>query len=176
MDPGINLYDCLKKIFELLLRANPRTTILPLYVDEGRVMINPISMVAGYPTDVLGLGSYAQISNPYTLTKMVGKDTEGNMKTQCRTHVFMRILTHLLFLHVVGLIQPNLNQINVNIKEKKMPYLDTKTQYTIVGTTNDWCLSALKVILTKELTQHILGNRMEVTWLQKTKTRNSLPL
>jgi hypothetical protein len=67
----------------------------------------------------------------------------------------MRILTNLLFSHVVGLIQPNLNQINVNVKEKEMPYLDTKTQYAIVGTTNNWCSSAPQVILTKELTQHI---------------------
>jgi hypothetical protein len=155
MDPGINMYDCLKKVFELLLRADPQTTILPLYADKGRVMINPISTVAEYPTDVLGLGNYAQISTSYTLTKMVGKDAKENLKTQCPTYVFMRILTHLLFSHVVGLIQPNLNQINVNVKEKEMPYLDTKTQYTIVGATNGWCLSALQVILTKELTQHI---------------------
>ncbi len=90
-------------------------------------MINPILTVSGYPTDVLGLGNYVQISNPYTLSKMVGKDAEGNLKTQRPTYVFMRISTNLLFSHVVGLIQPNLNQINVNVKEKEMPYLDTKT-------------------------------------------------
>jgi hypothetical protein len=38
--------------------------------------------VSGYPTDVVGLGNYVQISNPYTLSKMVGKDAEGNQKTQ----------------------------------------------------------------------------------------------
>ncbi len=30
VEPGINVYDCLKKVFDLLLRTNPRTTILPL--------------------------------------------------------------------------------------------------------------------------------------------------
>jgi hypothetical protein len=155
VDPGFNVYDCLKNVFELLLRADPRTTILPLYADEAGVTINPISMVSGYPTDVLGLGNYAQISNPYTLSKMVGKDAEGNLKTQCQMYVFMRILTNLLFSHVVGLIQPNLNQINANVKEKETPYLNMKMQYAIVGTTNDWCSSALQVVLTKELTQHI---------------------
>jgi hypothetical protein len=36
----------------------------------------------------------------------------------------MRISRDLIFSHVVGVIQPNLNQINVNVKEKEMPYLD----------------------------------------------------
>jgi hypothetical protein len=155
VDPSINVYDCLKNVFELLLHADPQTTILTLYADKAGVMINPILTVSGYPTDVLGLGNYAQIINPYTLSKMVGKDTEGNQKTQRLTYVFMRILKNLLFSHAVGPIQPNLNQINVNVKENEMPYLDTKTQYAIVGTTNDWYSSALQVILTKELTQYI---------------------
>jgi hypothetical protein len=127
VDTGINVYDCLKNVFELLLCADPRTTILRLYADEAGVTINPILTVSGYPMDVLGLSNYAQISNPYTPNKMVGKDAEGNLKTQRLTYVFMRISTNLLFSHVVGLIQPNLNQINVNVKEKEMPYLDTKT-------------------------------------------------
>ncbi len=73
VDLGINVYDCLENVFELLLHADPRITIPPLYADKAGVTINPISMVSGYPMDVLGLGNYAQISNPYTLSKMVGK-------------------------------------------------------------------------------------------------------
>ncbi len=149
------MYECLKKVFELLLRADPRATVLPLYADKAGVTIPPITTVAAYPTDVLGLGNYTQISNPYTLSKVVGKDAEGNKKLQRPTYVYMRISTDLLFLHVVGLIQPNLNQINVNVNGKEMPYLDTKTRYAIVGTTNYWCSVALQEILTKELTKNI---------------------
>ncbi len=117
--------------------------------------MHQFTTVAAYPTYVLGLDNYAQISNPYTLSKVVGKDAEGNQKLQWPTYVYMRIITDLLFWHVVGLIQPNLNQINLNVKEKEMPYLDTKTRYAIVGTTNDWCSFALQEILIKKLTKHI---------------------
>jgi hypothetical protein len=47
-------------------------------------------MVAGHPTDVLGLGNYVQISNLYTLSKVVGKDAEGNQKLQWLTYVHTR--------------------------------------------------------------------------------------
>jgi hypothetical protein len=154
-DPRANVYEHLKKVFELLLQADPRATVLPLYANEAGVTITPITTIAAYPMDVLRLGNYAQISHPYTLSKVVGKDAEGNQKLQQPTYVYMRISTDLFLLHVVGLIQPNLNQINVNVKEKDMPYLDTKTRYAIVGTTNDWCSAALQEILIKELTKHI---------------------
>jgi hypothetical protein len=67
-----NVYECLKKVFELLLRVDPRATMLPIYADEAGVRIAPITTVAAYPTDVLGLGNYSQINNPYTLSKAVG--------------------------------------------------------------------------------------------------------
>ena len=36
-----------------------------------------------------------------------------------------------------------------------MPYLDTKTRFAIVGTTNEWCPGALLETLKKEPTKHI---------------------
>ena len=36
-----------------------------------------------------------------------------------------------------------------------MPYLDTKTQLAIVGTTNEWCPAALKQVLKDALDKHI---------------------
>ena len=115
--------------------------------------------ITAYPVDVLGLGNYVQISNPYTLSKVVGKDGERNPRLQRPTYVHMRVSMNLLFSHVVGMIQPNLNQINANLKGKELPYLDTKTRYVSVGTTNDWCSDALQAILVKELTAHV-----EVLW------------
>jgi hypothetical protein len=91
------------------------------------------------------------------------------------TYVYMRILTDLLFSHAVGLIQPNLNQINVNAKEEEMLYLDTKTRYAFVGTTNDWCSVALQEILTKELTKHV-GHLQDGGYLDGKKQKNKLPL
>ena len=37
VEPGVNMYKCLKKVFELLLHANPRSTLLTLYADEAGV-------------------------------------------------------------------------------------------------------------------------------------------
>jgi hypothetical protein len=85
--PGANLYECLKKVLELLLRADPRATVLMLYAAEAGGMITLIITIAAYPTDVLRLGNYAQISKPYTLSKVVGKDTEGNQNLQWPTYV-----------------------------------------------------------------------------------------
>ncbi len=133
------MYECLKKVFELLLWADLRPTVLLLCANEAGVTIALITTIPAYPMDVLGLDNYAQISNVYTLSKVVGKDAKGNQKLQRPTYVYMRISMDLLFSHVVGLIQLNLNQINVNVKGKEMPYLDTMTRYAIVGMTNDWC-------------------------------------
>jgi hypothetical protein len=113
----VNVYECLKKVCELLLRAYPRATILPLYADKAGVTIALITTVTAYLADVLGLGNYAQISNSCTLSKVVGKNAEGNQKLHWPTYVYMRISTDLLFLHVVGLIQPILNQIDANVKK-----------------------------------------------------------
>jgi hypothetical protein len=46
VDPGINVYECLMKVFELLLQADPRATVLPLYTDKAGVTIAPITTVA----------------------------------------------------------------------------------------------------------------------------------
>jgi hypothetical protein len=42
-----------------------------------------------------------------------------------------------------------------------MPYLDTKTQLAIVGTTNKWYLAALKQVLKDALDKHIESVRNE---------------
>ena len=118
VDLGLNVYKCLKQVFELLLCTNPRSTVLPLYADEAGATILLITTVTCYLTDILGLANRAQISNPYTLSKVVGKDAEGNLWLQRPAYVYMRITTDLLFSNVVGLIQPNLNQIDVNVKVK----------------------------------------------------------
>ncbi len=63
--------------------------------------------------------------------------------------------TKYLFSHLVGLIQPSLNLLNVSLKKKDMPYLNTKTQFALVGTTNKWCPTAIQQMLHKELEKRI---------------------
>jgi hypothetical protein len=106
----------------------------------------------------------------------VGKNAEENQKLQQPTYVYTRISTDLLFLHVVGLIQPDLNQINVNVKEKQMPYFDTKTRYAIVGATNDWWSVVCRGYLSRNIQNTSFGYRMEDTWMENIKRRNFLHL
>ena len=60
VNPRVNVYNCLKKVFELILHADPRRTNLPLYADKAGMIIVPITTIAGYPSDILGLGNYDQ--------------------------------------------------------------------------------------------------------------------
>ena len=103
----------------------------------------------------MGLGNHVQISNVYTLSPTFGTDEAGNNKLQCPTWIFFRVKTTYQFAHLIVSIQSNLNHINVILKEKEMPYLDTKTYLAIVGTSNEWCLAALKQVLKEALDKYI---------------------
>ena len=109
----------------------------------------------------MGLGNHVQISNVYTLSPTFGTDEAGNNKLQRPTWIFFRVKTTYQFVHLVGLIQSNLNHINVVLKEKEMPYLNTKTRLAIVGTTNEWCPAALRKVLVDVLDKHIESIRNE---------------
>jgi hypothetical protein len=103
----------------------------------------------------MGLANYAQVSNAYTLSSVFGKDVDNNNKLQRPTCVFLRVKTTYLSSHFAGLIQPGLNLLNISLKEKEMPYLYTKTQFAIVGTTYKWCPLTLQQKLQKALKMHI---------------------
>ncbi len=66
-----------------------------------------------------------------------------------------------LFTHLVSLIQPSLNTLNVSLKEKQMPYLDTKTRFVLVRTTNEWCRVALWHTLLTALEKHLESMKKE---------------
>jgi hypothetical protein len=57
VEHGVSVYECLKKVFELLLRVDLRATILLLYVGKAGVTIASITTVPAYSMDVLGLGT-----------------------------------------------------------------------------------------------------------------------
>jgi hypothetical protein len=162
VDPGLNVYNCLRETYSLLLRADPTTVIPALYEDAyGPSFDSPITSLEDFPPDTMGLGNHVQISNVYTLSPIFGTDEAGNNKLQRPTWIFFRVKTTYQFAHLVGLIQSNLNHINVVLKEKEMPYLDTKTRLAIVGTTNEWCPAALKQVLEDALDKHIDSIRNE---------------
>ncbi len=142
------------------MRADPTTVIPALYKDAyGPSSDSPITSLEDFLLDTMELGNHIQISNVYTLSPNFGTDEAGNNKLQCPTWIFFWVKTTYQFAHLVGLIQSNLNHINVVLREKEMPYLDTKTRLAIVGTTNKWCPAALKQVLEDALDKHIVSVR-----------------
>jgi hypothetical protein len=120
-NPGATVYGCIKGTFELLLKADPSTSIQALYKDEGGPMMltAPIKSLHNLSLDIMGLANYIQVSNAYTLSPAFGKDNKENNKFQHPIWVFLRVKTMYLFTHQVGLIQPSLNTLN--IVERKVP-------------------------------------------------------
>ena len=55
------------------------------------------------------------------------------------------------FDHIDGLIQSYMTEMNVYVKEKEMPSLNTRTRLVIIGTTADWCPVSLPITLLKDL-------------------------
>ena len=162
VDPGSNVYKCLWETYSLLLRADPTTVIPALYEDAyGPSSDSSITSLEDFPPDTMGLGNHIQISNVYTLSPTFGTDEAGNNKLHRPTWIFFRVNTMYQFAHLVGLIQSDLNRINAVLKEKEMPYLDTKTRLAIVGTMNEWCPVAIKQVLEDALDKHIESIRNE---------------
>jgi hypothetical protein len=141
--------------------------IQALYEGKNVPMLSmaPIETLCDLPSDIMGLANYNQVSNAYTLSPAFGKDDKGNNKLQCPTRVFLRVKTMYLFSHLVGLIQPSLNILNVSMKDKEMPYLDTKMRYSLVGTTNEWCLVALQHTIKEALGKHLKSIKKEGLFL-----------
>jgi hypothetical protein len=162
-NPGATVYGCIKGTFEFLLKADPSTLIQALYKDKGSPTMSmaPIKSLRNLPLDIMGLANYVQVRNVYTLSPVFGKDNEGNNKLQCPTWVFLRVKTMYIFTHLVGLIQPSLNTLNVSLKEKEMPYLDTKTRFALVETTNKWCPVALQHTLLTASEKHLESMKKE---------------
>jgi hypothetical protein len=128
-DLGATVYGSIKGAYELLLKIDPLTSIQALYKEEGGLTLAtaPTKHLRDLPSDIMGLAKYAQICNAYTLSPAFGKDVDGNNKLQRPIWVFLRVKTTYMFSHLVGLIQPGLNLLNLSLKEKEMPYFKTKT-------------------------------------------------
>ena len=84
-----------------------------------------------------------------------GKDDKGNPKLQCLTSVVLRVTTKYAFDRIVGLIQSYLTEMNMFVKEKEMPSLDTRTRLAILGMTANWCPVSLRKTLHKDLEHHV---------------------
>jgi hypothetical protein len=69
--------------------------------------------------------------------------------------VVLRVTTKYAFDHIVGLIQSYLTKMNMFVKEKEMPHLNTRTRLAIIGTTANWCPVFLRKTLHKDLEHHV---------------------
>jgi hypothetical protein len=132
-------------------------TINHLYDEEeedGHKFV-PITEPSLFPSDMLGLHIHIQICNSYTMSPANENDDEGNPKLQCPIYVVLRITTKYAFDHIVHLIQSYLTEMNMLVKEKEMPSLNTRTCLTIIGTTANWCPVSLWKTLHKDLECHV---------------------
>jgi hypothetical protein len=84
-----------------------------------------------------------------------GNNDEGNPKLQRPTYVVLQVTTKYTFDHIVSLIQSYLTEINMFVKEKEMPSLNTRTHLAIIGTTANWCPVSLRKTLQKDLEHHV---------------------
>jgi hypothetical protein len=160
--PSTKVYECIQKIYKYLHKADPTATINPLYFEEeedGHKVV-PIAEPASFPSYMLGLHDRIQICNSYTMSPANRNDDEGNPKLQRPTYVVLQVTTKYAFDHIVGLIQSYLTEMNMLVKEKKMPSLNARTHLVIIGTTANWCPVSLQKTLHKDLEHHVENLQM----------------
>ncbi len=138
-------------------KADPTATIDPLYDEEeedGHKFFL-ITKPSSFSSNMLGLHNHIQICNTYTMSLSNGNNDEENPKLQRPTYLVLRITTKYAFDYIVGLIQSYLTEMNMFVKEKEMPSLNTRTCLAIIGTTANWCLVSLWKTLHKDLERHM---------------------
>jgi hypothetical protein len=132
-------------------------TINPLYDErekDGHKFVL-ITEPSSFPSNMLGLHNLIQICNLYTMSLANKNNDEGNPKLQRPTYVVLRVTTKYAFDHIVGLIQSYPTEMNMFVKEEKIPSLNTRTRLAIIGTTANWCLVSLQKTLDKDLEHHM---------------------
>ncbi len=138
-------------------KADPTATINPLYDEEEEDSNKFVSNTepSSFPSDKLRLHNHIQICNLYTMSLANGNNDEGNLKLQRPTYVVLRVTTRYAFDNIVGLIQSNLTEMSMFVKEKEMPSLNTRTCLAIIGMTANWCSVSLRKTLHKDLERHM---------------------
>jgi hypothetical protein len=159
---SIKVCECIQKFYEYLHKADPTATInfLCNEEEEDSYKFVPITEPSTFPSDMLGLCNYIQICNLYTTSPANGNNDEGNPKFQHPTYVVIRVATKYTIDHIVGLIQLYLTEMNMFVKEKEMPSLNTRTRLAIIGTTANWCPVSLRKTLHKDLGRHVENLQM----------------
>ena len=95
--------------------------------EDDAIKFLPIGDPLALPLDMIGLGNYVQIGNAYTMSPAFGTDDDGNPRVQRPTYVVFWVYTKYDFDHVIGLIQSSLYEMNIIVKIKDMPSLNTRT-------------------------------------------------
>jgi hypothetical protein len=104
---------------------------------------------------MLGLHNHIKICNSYNICPANGTNDKGNPKIQRPTYVVLQVTTKYTFDHIVGLIQSYLTKMNMFVKEKEMPSLNTRTHLAIIGTTANWSPVSLRKTLNKDLEGYV---------------------
>jgi hypothetical protein len=76
--------------------------------------------------------------------------------------------------HIVGLIQSYLTEMNMFVKEKEMPSLNTRTCLAIIGMTANWSPVSLRKTLHKDLELHV-ANLQTSGWVDTKFCHRGVP-
>jgi hypothetical protein len=97
-----------------------------------------------------------------------------NPKLQCLTYVVFWVTTKYAFDHIVSLIQSNLTKMNMFLKERGMPSLNTRTRLAFIGTTANWCPVSLRKTLHKDL-EYQVENLQTSSWVDAKFCHHRVP-
>ncbi len=89
------------------------------------------------------------------MSKVNRNNDGGKPKLQRPTYLVLRVTTKYAFDHIVGLIQSYLTEMNMFMKEKEMPSLNTRTRLAFIGMTANWCPVSLLKTLHKDLERDV---------------------
>ena len=118
-------------------------------------MVKTLTDPADLPIKPVEQAEYTQFSNPWSQLTVYGHDKKtGKKKEQKPTYVYMNVHTRFDLDHVLGLIQGSLGERDIVVRVKEFPFLDTKTRFALVGTSNAFCHNACEEVLQPELEKH----------------------
>jgi hypothetical protein len=157
--PSTKVYECIQKFYDYLHKADPTATITRCTMKRKR-MATSLSQLLNPPPSLLIYLASTITYRSATRTPRVWQTGTMTRGTPSPTYVVLWVTTKYAFDHLNGLIQSYLTKMNMFLKEKEMPSLNTRTCLAIIGTTADWCPISLQKTLHKDLELHLENLQM----------------
>ena len=106
-----------KYVFEMILKADPSTSLLPLYDDDSNKI--PLTLTESWPKNRIKGNGFIHVNNPWTLSP--DQRTEENKKVRKKgsTYVYIKVLTSLDISWIINLVEGRcVSECNTTVKVK----------------------------------------------------------